>query len=313
MKILVHHESDADKYAELLSEEVKGHTILVSTSEEQAWKAIRDVEVLFCSVNFPVHVLKDASNLQWIQIMGAGIDNFAQHARWIPDDVIVTRVLCRFPEYISEYVACAVFYRCKHLRQIISNQRHRYWKKVLPDLAIDKSVGVIGMGNIGAAVARKLSDLGMRVFGYDVNLSCAHSTEHIYGKGELSPLLARSDFVVLTLPLTADTRNIIGEAQLSSMKESAYLINVARGALIDDQALINALHSGQIAGAMLDVFREEPLPETDPMWDVPGLTITPHVSGPSIPAEVVEEFLVNLGRFCSGKSLLNLVDVERGY
>jgi phosphoglycerate dehydrogenase-like enzyme len=172
------------------------------------------------------------------------------------------------------------------------------------------------VGEIGARTARLASALGMRVLGVRRDPSRAvPAVAEMHGNHDLLRLLPEADFVVLTVPLTRETEGMIGEAELRAMKESAYLVNIGRGGTVLEGDLARALEEGWIAGAGLDVFEEEPLPEDSPLWGMEKVIITSHYSGstPHYDERALEIFLDNLGRYRSGRPLRNLVDKARGY
>jgi phosphoglycerate dehydrogenase-like enzyme len=179
-----------------------------------------------------------------------------------------------------------------------------------------KTLGLIGYGAIGEAIARRARAFGMRVV--VVRRSADQrppELDAIYRPEELPALLAESDFVVLALPLTEATRDSFGAAELELMKPGAYLINIARGAIVRQQELIAALRAGTIAGAALDVFETEPLPEDSPLWEMENVIVTPHSAGgfEGFGAAVVDLFLENVGRWVAGRELLNRVEPDAGY
>jgi glyoxylate/hydroxypyruvate reductase A len=176
-----------------------------------------------------------------------------------------------------------------------------------------KTLGVMGLGHIGQAVARKARDAGMRVVSWDLARAEAPFVERQFGSREMPAFLKEADFVVLTLPATPATKNLAGRDFFKTMKKTAYLINICRGAIVDEEALMEALASGQIAGAVIDAMKEEPLPEKSPLWDCPNLIVTSHISGPSLPGDMVEIFKENFRRFLSREPLIGLIDFSRGF
>jgi phosphoglycerate dehydrogenase-like enzyme len=178
-----------------------------------------------------------------------------------------------------------------------------------------KTVGIVGTGAIGREVAWRCQALGLRVLGLRRSPQPEPGFQEVVGPGELPSLLGASDFLVLAAPLTPETRGLLGEAELRMMKPSAYLINVARGALVVEDDLVRALREGWIAGACLDVFEREPLPPDNPLWGLENVMITPHYSysSPDGIDRAVEEFEGNLARYQRGEPLANQYDPERGY
>jgi phosphoglycerate dehydrogenase-like enzyme len=179
-------------------------------------------------------------------------------------------------------------------------------------------VGIVGLGHIGREVARLAKAFGMRVLATRRSARKsrrAKYVDHLFSPDKLRDLLSESDYVVLTLALTPETRGIIGEAELRSMKPTAYLINVARGGLVDEAALVRALEEQRIAGAGLDVFTTEPLPQDSPLWGFENVIISPHIAGgmEDYVARATAVFCENLRRYLGGRRLINVVDKGKGY
>jgi phosphoglycerate dehydrogenase-like enzyme len=197
-------------------------------------------------------------------------------------------------------------------------QAHEFNRRIPPRELCGKTVGIIGMGHIGAAVAQRARAFGCRVLGIRRSFTARGPdavADEAVPPSDLDYLLGESDFVVIAAPLTPETRGLIGEAQLRAMKPSACLINVARGAIVDEPALIRALKEGWIAGAGLDVFVREPLPPESELWDLENLILTPHISGGTeiYSLRATEIFCANLRRYLAGQPLENVVDPNRGY
>jgi phosphoglycerate dehydrogenase-like enzyme len=180
-----------------------------------------------------------------------------------------------------------------------------------------KTVGVAGMGAIGAEIAKWCAAVGMRVIGLrrDVHLPKPAMLAEIFSVQQIDAFLQQSDFVVLTLPLTAETRELFSSERLQQMKSGAYLINIGRGELVDETALLALLRERKIAGAVLDVFQNEPLPAAHPFWQLDNVLVTPHFSGnfEEYVERVGEQFAENLARYLRGEALWNVVEKKRGY
>ena len=237
---------------------------------------------------------------------------------------------------IGEYVFASILAWTRHLPELFDLQRKKQWPSdrwtcCQPTELRGSTVGIVGYGSIGREVARLAKAFGMRVLA--VKRRSESAGEHgafelaglgdpagvlpdaLYGPEQLREMLAQCDFVVLAVPLTQETRGMIGEAELRAMKPAAYLVNIARGEVCDEAALIHALQDKWIAGAGLDVFTQEPLPETSPLWTLPNVILTPHISGftPHYEQRAVDIFCENLRRYIAGQPLLNLVDKSAGY
>ncbi len=312
MKILIYHPDYADKYRQILHGRAGDVNLLVARTPEEAGEMIGEADILFTKFTFPTDLLARASNLKWIQTMGAGVEAFTMGGH-VPKGVILTRVTGNFGQRIAEYVAAYLLFITQDTRRVVLGQMERQWDFFCPDLLAGKVVGVAGLGSIGRRVAKKLSALDLTVIGLDNQPAEDPCLAAQFRGEELHDFLARLDFLVLCLPLTRNTRRLIGRAEFQAMKRSAYVLNVARGSIIDEAALIEAVKAGEISGAVLDVFDEEPLSRNSQLWSLPGVTITPHLSGPSTPEDMSEAFLENLELYRSGKSLVNQVNLERGF
>jgi phosphoglycerate dehydrogenase-like enzyme len=260
--------------------------------------------------------------LKWLQLTSAGVDRLLD-APVVRSRVVVTTASGIHAVPISEYVIGAMLAFAKGFPRAMRAQGERTWRPYWPEELERKTVGVLGMGAIGARVTQLCRALGMRVLAMRRSAegrvkgegSGVEDVDEMLGPGELPYLLAESDYVVVAVPLTAETRGMIGEAQLRAMKPGAVVINIARGAIIDEQALVTALRERWIAGAALDVFQSEPLPAESELWGLENVLITPHISGgtPRYMERAVELFCDNLRRYLAGEPLRNVVDPARGY
>ncbi len=263
------------------------------------------------------HVLGRCPSLEWIHSFSAGVERVATptvRAR----DLIVTNARGVFSRPIAEYVVMMSLAITRRLPQLLELQHERTWQPLRGRELGGLTVGIVGYGSIGSDIARLLAPFGSTVIATrrrpDRGTAGVDGVE-LMGLDRLDELLRRSDIVVVAAPLTDDTAGLIGAPQLQEMREHAWLINIARGRLLDELALRRALTSGWIGGAVLDVFNEEPLPADSPLYDTPNLIITPHTSWSS--DRVVERslalFVENLERFAAGTPLENVVDLEAGY
>ncbi len=312
--VLVHyHKPDFLKRFEQILREARGDLqLLVCEDRDSIEKAVPEADIIFAGSTFPLDVLDRAKKLKWIQSMGAGVENFLR-AGLIPPDVVLTKVRDVFGTIMSEYVTAYIYAVTQKMATVFENKRNKRWSVYLVDSIRRKTVGVMGLGSIGATVAYRLHSTGAKMIGFDGQERNLPFLARMYGPTELDSFLKEVDFLVLCLPHTKGTEGILGARELALMKNTAYLINIARGPLVEEQALLDALKNGVIAGAVLDVFNEEPLPESHPFWDLENVVITPHISGPSIPEEITEIFLRNLERFEQGAELEGIVDPSRGY
>jgi phosphoglycerate dehydrogenase-like enzyme len=275
-------------------------------------EAIGDADVLLASAVPPARLLADARELRWIQVAAAGVDAF--FAAELPQKgVLMTRITQGFGQPIAEYVLGHLLSVAQGIDTLRRQQQQRTWAPFITELLQSQVVGVVGIGSIGTVVAERVVGLGMRAMGLARTARSVPPFERVYGMSERMAFFSAADAVVLCVPLNASTRHLIGTSELEAMKPSALLVNVSRGAVVDEAALIDALRRRAIRGAILDVFEEEPLPVDSPLWDLENVTITPHLAGLNRPEMIVEEFLENLARFRAGQPLHGVVDPQRGY
>ena len=280
---------------------------------------LADVEVLHTHhASFDPGV---APRLKWIQVTGAGID-YLQGQPIMKSDVIITNARI-FGTPIAEYVFGSMLSFSRNFPQMLPGfQKEREWPEDPWKMHVGRelhnsTLGIVGYGDIGRAVARIGRGFGMRVVATRGTASKPYQQDdvQILPAHYLKDLLAMSDFVVICVPLAPETEGLIGHEELKAMKPNAYLVNIARGKVIDETALITALREGWIAGAGLDVFAEEPLPRDSELFDLPNVILTPHIAGISTGYgdRITDLFCENLRRYLKGEPLLNVVDKERGY
>ena len=263
------------------------------------------------------HLVTRAPQLRWIHSASAGVERVATPAVRARG-ITVTNARGVFSRPIAEYVAMMVLVIARKLPQLLELQRERTWQPLRGRELAELTVGIIGYGSIGAELAHLLAPFETRILATrrrpERGSGDAPNVE-LFGSDSLEHVLAESDVVVLTAPLTDETTGLIGAPQLQAMRETAWLINIARGRLIDELALRRALESGAIGGAVLDVFNEEPLPPDSPLYATPNLVVTPHTSWSSdrVGERGLALFLENLRRYLAGEPLENVVDLEAGY
>ena len=307
--VLVYH---ADRrYAELVRVPKRGVSVRIAATPSEAAGAIADAEILY-AWKFPPQLYAKAGRLKWLQVMGAGVD-------WalvpeLPPSVQVTRAPGVFGPWMAEYVLGWCSWVTQRMKVYRDAQRQRRWDDhVLPDRLGDKTMAIVGLGDIGRDIARMARGLGMRVLGVTRRGRPVREAARVYPVAAMARALREADFVVLLLPLTAETRGIIGSDALAVMKSTAWLINIARGAVVNEPALLEALEQKRIAGAVLDVFDREPLPPSHPLWRMDNVVVTPHISGPSTPDAIAPVFNDNLARYRAGRALRHVVDRRQGY
>jgi glyoxylate/hydroxypyruvate reductase len=307
--VLVYH---ADRrYAELVRVPKRGVSVHIAATPSEAAGAVADAEILY-AWKFPPQLYAKAGRLKWLQVMGAGVD-------WalvpeLPEHVQITRAPGVFGPWMAEYVLAWCLWVTQRLKPYRDAQRQRRWDDhVLPDRLGGKTLTIVGLGDIGRDIARAARGLGMRVLGVSRRGRPVREATRMYPVSAMTRALREADFVVLLLPLTPETRGIIGADALAAMKSTAWLINIARGAVADEGALMQALEQRCIAGAVLDVFDREPLPPSHPLWKMDNVVVTPHISGPSTADALTPVFNDNLARYLAGRPLRHVVDRRRGY
>jgi phosphoglycerate dehydrogenase-like enzyme len=246
--------------------------------------------------------------LKWFHSFSAGVDSPA-FKLILDSGALLTNSSGASAPSIAQYVLAMMLHTSKRIEQFRQQQSRHQWEHVRGSDLNGLTCGIIGTGAIGGEVARLAKACGMRTIGMRRSGKPAKHIDEMVTSKRLRHLLRESDFVVLACPLTKDTEGLIGADQLAAMKPAATLINVARGRVVDEAALIDALQAGTIGGACLDVFTVEPLPETSPLWDMPNVIVTPHNSGvsPLNMERAMATFIDNLARYVQGKPLKNRV------
>lgn len=252
--------------------------------------------------------------LRWLHTPSAGVDHLLKPAL-VRHPLVLTNSAGVHAIPIAEHVLTMVLTVAKHVPEYLANQRQRAWQRPLTVELYGATLGIVGTGHIGQEVARRAQGLGMRVIGTRRQAGPTPFIDTIYPHEQLLEMLSLAAYVVITCPLTPETTGLIGTAELQAMTRTAWLINVARGHIVQEAALLQALREGTIAGACLDVFAEEPLPPESPFWELPNVIVTPHNSwsSPQTRGRAIELYLENLRRFVQGEPLLNVVDKNLGY
>jgi D-2-hydroxyacid dehydrogenase (NADP+) len=296
--------------------------VLQSEDKEEALRLIVDADILFAGF-FSKDLFLAARRLKWIQAWGAGVDRFLL-PEVVRSRVTLTNAGGVHPTPISEHVIGLMLCFCRKFHFFVRNQMERKWERFESRPSTEqveelsgKTVGIVGLGRIGTEIAEKAKCLGMRVIATkrDPSRSASTTVDLLVHPTNLDQLLSESDFVVISLPLTKETQGMIGETQLKSMKRTGYLINVSRGRIVQEKKLIKALRQDWIAGAGLDTFENEPLPEDSELWGFKNVIITPHIAGltPYYEERLTNIFCENLKRFINKQPMINLVNKTLGY
>jgi phosphoglycerate dehydrogenase-like enzyme len=292
---------------------------LLETHDRAEIESVLD-EIEIAAAGFPRDLLPKARNLRWLQQWGAGADWLLRYPEAVDLDFMLTNVSGVHAIPISEHILAFLLAFGRGLHLAIRAQMRHEWFSYEQQASLFELVGktmlLVGVGAIGECTAEVATALGMRVLGVRRNpLVCTPHVEATFGPDQLLDLLPQADFVVLTIPHTQETQGMIGEPELRAMKPTAYLINIGRGGTVQEDVLIRALGEGWIAGAGLDVFETEPLPDDSPLWDMENVIVTCHYAGstPRYHERAMAIFLDNLRRYRDGEPMRNVVDKRIGY
>ena len=314
VKVLVNFELPGHLRQRLLDEAGSKAQFVFADDDAAALRAIVDAEVVFGIVS--PEIFAAARKLRWYQSSVASQERYMFPAL-IDSDVQLTNMAGIYNEEIADHVYALILGLTRLIPRFTRNQDRRYWEphgQFKAEYLMGKTIGIIGLGGIGGEVAKRAPTFGMRVVATRAHPGRPKPeyVDQVWGPEGLDELLRISDIVVNCTPETPRTRKLIGRRELALMKRTARLINIGRGAVVDLTALTEALQSGAIAGAGLDVYEIEPLPADHPLWGLQTAILTPHMASVTdiYPARRVEVFLDNLGRYLRGETLHNLVDKE---
>jgi phosphoglycerate dehydrogenase-like enzyme len=313
LKIVVVN-SLADRHKETITKAHNDCTI-ITCSEDELDKHITDTDILVCWGASDIRAaFSSTAKLKWIQTLSAGVESLL-FPELIASDIILTNAKGIHGIPISEHVFALILTFTRGLHLLLKQQANKKWKRVPTEEIYDKTIGIIGLGSIGREIAKKAKGMGLQVMATKREMTTELFVDRLYPTDELLTMLPQCDFVVAALPLLPSTRNLIKLKHFSAMKSTAYFLNIARGGIVNEPDLITALQEGFIKGAGLDVFAEEPLPETSPLWNMPNVIITPHIAGlsPSYLDRAISVFANNLTRFVNQTAMINIVDKEKGY
>lgn len=317
MKILIHYPFAEDDVAEFRRiAGAAGHQVIHANSEEEALAVAPEIEVILG--HFLPSVCAVAPKLRWIQSFSAGMDKFLFPALAERDEVMLSNMAGMYAPQGAEHAWAFLLCMARGLIPAWEQKKQHQWKAGSVVEITGMTLGIIGMGGFGLEMVK-------RAAGYDMTILAVDPvrTDVPAGVAELKPateenihsLLRRSDVVMMACPRTPETYHLISHEELNLMKPTAYLINVTRGGIIDEDALVATLTAGKIAGAALDVTEVEPLPADSPLWDTPNLLLTPHRAGASQhrPQVIVHFFQEQLQRYLNGERPRNVIDKRRGY
>jgi glyoxylate/hydroxypyruvate reductase A len=304
---------DIPRFRRVLDAQLPAVPIAYASTPAEAEPYLADATVLY-GWGFSLEMAAAMPKLRWIQKMGAGVEDVV--AGWpFGSSVLLTRTDGKLiaPRMV-EYVTCAVLWRTLKMDVAAQLRADRRWDYVEMGSVREHTIGIAGLGEIGTEIANALSGLGAKVVGWRRTPAPSEAVSRVYaGPGELHAFLDRCSIIVLVLPLTSETELLFGREAFAALRPGTHLINVGRGGVVDETALLEALDAGDISHATIDVFATEPLPPEHRFWRHPRVTMTPHLSGPLIPEDVVPHFVENYRAYSAGRPVKNAVALERQY
>ena len=310
MRVLI-AEHDHAVYAQLLSQQAPELQVLTSGDSAELANLAADCPVWLGQPDLLANLLRQGHAPQWMQSTWAGITPLL--AKDLPTDYALTRAVGIFGQVMAEYVLCHLLTHERQLFAALASQVEQRWDNRLPRSLAGRKVLIVGTGDIGLSVAQFLAPFGIELLGIASRPRNLPPFRRVAGLDELPSLVGEADYLINLLPDTPATRDIYDAALFAACKPSALFINAGRGVAVVDQARVSALEQGQLAGAVIDVCREEPLPAGHPFWDAPRLLLTGHSSAPTDPRLLVQLFVDNLARWQAGHALRGHVDFVRGY
>jgi len=290
-----------------------GRPVVCWSSAEEFAAGIGTVEYLL-ALDPPRQYWDRAVRLRLIQCLGAGVDGVLP-APDLPPSVRVANNRGNSAPSMAEFALALILALLKRLPGAMAAQREHRWQRFLPQTLEGRTLGILGLGAIGQALAQRARALGMRVIATQRTPKPHAQVERIHPPEGTGQVVAEADILVILLPLTPETRGLLSASLLEAMKPGAYVVDLARGGILDEAALCRCLESGALAGAALDVFAQEPLPPESSLWEAPNLLLTPHVAGafPELLERALAAFAENVARLERGEEIRNAVDRARGY
>jgi D-2-hydroxyacid dehydrogenase (NADP+) len=299
---------NAETYKQVLQPMFPEVAIHAAQTEEKLDEFVEKMDILLAFF-ISDELLRRACKLQWIQSLATGVDQITSKPS-LHKDVLITSTRGIHGPQMSEMAFLLMLSLSRNFPKMVLNQDMGVWERWPAKLLWQKKVGIFGLGVIGEEIARKCKVFGMSVYGIDIVRKEADSVDHFFGPQDILKVAAEVDYFIVVAPSTPQTYKIVNEKVFSAMKPNAFFINIARGELVDEDALIKALDTGNIAGAALDAFIQEPLPSNHPFWKTKNMIVMPHVGGMSdiYMEQALSVFEENLRRFIKGerKELINL-------
>jgi phosphoglycerate dehydrogenase-like enzyme len=301
---------DADALATLVREGEPDADLALAGNASDALEAYAGQRVLFGSPLAIAEALPQMPAVDWVQSTWAGVTPLISLER---RDYILTGIKGVFGRQMAEYVAGYLLAHELRILQRYEEQRAQCWWEGVSGRVSGKRIGIMGTGSIGADIATLCAGLGMTVTGLSRSGSRATGFGQVFPVARIDEFLPGLDYLVAVLPDTPQTDNLLNAETLSLLPSHACFFNVGRANIVDDTALVSALSDGRLGGAVLDVFDEEPIPDSSPLWDTPNLLVTAHMAAVSHPELIVPILLDNYRRYRAGSKLVNIVDFDRGY
>jgi len=302
---------DAREYLPFL-EDLAGGSVAFASAETaaDARETYSGQTVILGQPDLIAEALSKMSDVRWVQSSWAGVKPLLDLGR---SDYVLTGVKDTFGSQMVEYVLGYLLANELKLFERLGQQANRRWWDESSGTLKGKTLGIMGTGSIGSDIARMAKAFGMSITGFSRSGASVEGFERIFAGNQLNEFLAGLDYLVCVLPDTPGTRHLLDASAFHAMKNDCCLVNVGRGALIDEGALAQALVKGELSGAVLDVFQDEPLPKESPLWNAPGLIVTGHVAAKSQPEDIAQIFRKNYRRYVEGEPLKYRIDFEKGY
>lgn len=278
-------------------------------------REIADIDALVCYNPFDNVDISELKKLKWIQLSSIGIDQLPRE-KVLEQGIIVTNNRSGYSIPMGEWIVMSILQLLKNSRELFGRQIERRWKTDTAILELyKKTICFIGTGSIASEAAKRLQGFDARIIGINTTGKRVEYFHECHPMKELENILSQADVVVVSIPGTKETHHLLNENNIGAIKKGACLVNIARGSIIKEPALIKALEKGDLRGAALDVFEEEPLSPDNPLWDMDNVIITPHNSWISEMRNERRYNIIyeNLRRYINGEGLMNIVDISRGY
>ncbi len=309
MKLLI-LEQRAKDYLDLLRPKFPEVVFHAATAEEEVGNFIEEADALL-TIRISDELLKKAKKLQWIHALTTGVD-YIVNLPSLKKDVIITSTRGIHGPQVSEMAFLLMLALNRNFPEVVRNQDRCVWERWPGKLLWKKKIGILGVGIIGEEIAKKAKAFGMEVYGIDIIRRELDCIDAFYGPEQIVEVASKVDYLVIVAPRTPQTEKLIDSKVLSAMKPTAFLLNLGRGEIVDEEALIEVLKKGKIAGAGLDTFWQEPLPKEHPFWKMKNVIVSPHVAGMSdiYVEQAITIFEENLRRFLKGerRNLLNFIE-----